>query len=48
MLGHSSATLTLDTYAGLFNDDLEAVASRLDAAWDRNGTESGTAQVIPK
>lgn len=32
MLGHSSATLTLDTYAGLFPDDLDAVADRLDAA----------------
>ena len=32
MLGHASAATTLDVYAGLFNDDLDAVADRLDAA----------------
>ena len=32
MLGHASATMTLDTYAGLFPDDLDAVAVALDAA----------------
>ncbi len=32
MLGHASATLTLDRYAHLFGDDLDAVADRLDAA----------------
>lgn len=32
MLGHASAALTLDTYADLFPDDLEAVADALDAA----------------
>ncbi|MGH3969959.1 MAG: tyrosine-type recombinase/integrase [Mycobacterium sp.] len=32
MLGHKSAALTLDTYADLFPDDLEAVADALDAA----------------
>ena len=31
MLGHKSAALTLDTYADLFSDDLEAVADALDA-----------------
>jgi hypothetical protein len=30
MLGHASAAMTLDVYAGLFADDLEAVADRLD------------------
>ena len=30
MLGHSSAAMTLDVYAGLFDDDLNAVADRLD------------------
>ncbi|MDT4913712.1 MAG: hypothetical protein QOC66_2840 [Pseudonocardiales bacterium] len=29
MLGHASASMTLDTYADLFDDDLEAVAARL-------------------
>ncbi|GAA4668506.1 tyrosine-type recombinase/integrase [Gordonia humi] len=32
MLGHKSAALTLDTYADLFPDDLEAVANALDKA----------------
>lgn len=32
MLGHASAAMTLDVYADLFDDDLEAVAERLDAA----------------
>jgi len=32
MLGHASATLTLDRYGHLFGDDLDAVADRLDAA----------------
>lgn len=31
MLGHASAAMTLDVYADLFDDDLEAVADRLDA-----------------
>jgi integrase len=30
MLGHKSAAMTLDTYSGLFPDDLDAVASALD------------------
>jgi len=30
MLGHASAAMTLDTYADLFSDDLDAVADRLD------------------
>ncbi len=32
MLGHASAAMTLDTYADLFPDDLDAIAERLDAA----------------
>ena len=31
MLGHARAAMTLDTYADLFDDDLEAVADQLDA-----------------
>lgn len=30
MLGHAKASMTLDVYSGLFDDDLEAVAERLD------------------
>ncbi len=32
MLGHASAAMTLDTYADLFEDDLDTVGDRLDAA----------------
>lgn len=32
MLGHQSAAMTLDTYAGLFDSDLDALTDRLDAA----------------
>jgi len=31
MLGHGSAAMTLDVYAGLFDDDLDGLADRLDA-----------------
>jgi len=31
MLGHASATLTLDRYGHLFGDELDGVADRLDA-----------------
>lgn len=31
MLGHASAAMTLDTYADLFEDDLDAVSERLSA-----------------
>ena len=31
-VGHASAAMTLDVYAGLFGDDLDAVADRLDEA----------------
>jgi integrase len=32
MLGHASAAMTLDTYADLFDDDLDAAALALDQA----------------
>lgn len=35
MLGHKSAAMTLDTYSGLFDDDLDAVARALDQAGSR-------------
>jgi integrase len=31
MLGHKSAAMTLDVYSDLFDDDLDALAERLDA-----------------
>ncbi|MGE5763265.1 MAG: hypothetical protein ACM3ZF_05135 [Mycobacterium leprae] len=42
MLGHASAAMTLDVYAGLFTDDLDQVAERLhDAALDAMRTKRG-------
>ena len=32
MLGHASAAMTFDVYSGLFDDDLDAAADRLDGA----------------
>jgi integrase len=36
MLGHASAAMTLDIYADLFDDDLEAVATALNDARGRH------------
>ncbi len=36
MLGHASAAMTLDVYAGLFADDLDEVARVLDAAYSES------------
>ena len=33
MLGHASAAMTLDVYAGLFRDNLDEVADRLKLAF---------------
>ena len=50
MLGHASAVMTLDIYAALLDDDLEAVATALDQArsresvgkmWARDGQNGG-------
>ena len=41
MLGHASAAMTLDVYAGLFDDDLDAVAERLDTAVASDGQQMG-------
>jgi hypothetical protein len=35
MLGHTSARMTLDTYADLFDDDLDAVAVTLHSRYSR-------------
>ena len=39
-LGHASAAMTLDVYSGLFDDDLDAVADRLDVASQSAGESS--------
>jgi integrase len=40
MLGHASAAMTLDTYSGLFDDDLDDVATRLDSAAMQSNTNN--------
>jgi len=40
MLGHASAAMTLDVYAGLFPDDLDALAARLHEAATRPAAAS--------
>ena len=37
MLGHASAAMTLDVYSGLFDNDLDDVADRLDASRSARG-----------
>lgn len=50
MLGHASATLTLDRYGHLFGDELDAVAERLDshrADYLRTRRGPGTVSQLP-
>jgi integrase len=42
MLGHASAAMTLDVYADLFDDDLDAVAVALDRARSERKRAAGT------
>jgi hypothetical protein len=35
MLGHTSAAMTLDVYADLFDSDLDAVAENVAKMWSR-------------
>jgi hypothetical protein len=44
MLGHKSATMTLDLYGHLFGDQLDDVAEALDAA----ATASRVANLLPR
>ncbi len=41
MLGHTSAKITLDTYADLFDDDLDAVAVTLHARYSPENGANG-------
>lgn len=48
MLGHASAAMTLDVYADLFDDDLDAVATALDHAASRAGVGKMWADAEPR
>jgi integrase len=43
MLGHARASMTLDVYADLFDDDLDTVAESLDAAISKAASAAITA-----
>jgi integrase len=45
MLGHAKASMTLDVYADLFDDDLDAVAERLDVLARAVGRMRATGEV---
>jgi integrase len=51
MLGHASATVTLDRYGHLFPDELDAVADRLDEAAARASADylrtNGQSSIVP-
>ena len=46
-MGHASAAITLDVYAGLFDDDLEALADAVDERYGE-ADAADVAQVWPK
>ena len=45
-LGHASAAMTLDVYSGLFDDDLDGVAARLDQECHPIATRETRGEVI--
>ena len=47
MLGHKSATMTLDLYGHLFGDQLDEVADALDAARNAASARSRVANPLP-
>jgi integrase len=48
MLGHSSATMTLDTYGHLFEDRLDEVATAMDAAREAAQQRRNALRALPR
>jgi integrase len=48
MLGHASATMTLDTYGHLFDDRLDEVGDAMDRARDAARMRRASAKVLPR
>jgi site-specific recombinase XerC len=46
MLGHTSAAMTLDVYADLFDDDLDTLADALDVARSNSQVKRGLQKAI--
>jgi len=40
MVGHATASMTLDVYADLFDESVDQVADRLDAAYSASAVAS--------
>ena len=47
MLGHASAAMTLDVYSGLFDDDVDGVAARLDEQMRRVEPPAESVRCMP-
>jgi hypothetical protein len=47
MLGHASATQTLDTYSHLWNDELDAIVGRVDDYLDAQRLENQSSPQPP-
>jgi integrase len=48
MLGHASAAMTLDVYAGLFEGDLDELTDRQDAAWRAANADTPRTDAHPR
>ena len=46
-MGHSDIRLTLDTYGGLFGDDLDALAQRMDEAASQDAFTVNGSSMVP-
>jgi hypothetical protein len=46
-MGHSDIRLTLDTYGGLFGDDLDALADRMDEAASHGASPANGSAMVP-
>jgi len=46
MLGHSSAAMTLDVYADLFDADLDSGAERLDSGWQGASRDPKEVEIV--
>lgn len=46
-MGHSDIRLTLDTYGGLFGDDLDALAQRMDEAASQDASTMNGSSMVP-
>ena len=46
-MGHSDIRLTLDTYGGLFGDDLDALAASMDEAATQRVPSTNGSKMVP-